>query len=555
MQLQFRCQRKRLASDTNLRAKIMSQNASLNSGQNQHHFLSSSTFLKKLWSAKLLVALLMIIGFLLRAWGTRYGLPYLYHPDEFLIQNSLTMVKTNDLNPHFFGYGSLFFYINAIAYWIYFLVGKMIGLFNTVDDIPYFQMLGMAVGRAFMPSTLLIGRLVSVLLGTLCIPVAYWLGEQLSSRQVGLLSALFVTFSAPIVVHSQFATPNMLTTFLVLLALAIIVRSTSWQPYFAAILMGAVFGFAVASKYNAALLILPIGMTYFLQYGWQTIKKPYPYICMIVAGFSFLAVTPYAILDFSQFWPDTIFHLQYYRVNSHPGMEGNTVSFYLNYLFKQEGILVFLSLIPVIGYIKTRNRTGLILASFALPYTFYISTLAIRNDRTILITLPIFLIMAADALHLAWLWVRKNESPRFRQVSLALLTLFVLFSTTYIIYKTTETNIRKTTPDGREYARQWIETNIPTGSRIGIESYTPFIDPAQYHVNYMPQLADNPPEWYREQEYDLLIFSSGQYARFYIDPERYSEQVAKHETIWESFPELMQFDQNGVTIKVYQVTE
>jgi 4-amino-4-deoxy-L-arabinose transferase-like glycosyltransferase len=465
------------------------------------------------------------------------------------------MVKTNDLNPHFFGYGSLFFYINALAYWIYYLLGRMIGLFGSVTDIPDLQMIGLGVGRSLMPSEIIAGRLVSVLLGTLCIPATYWLGTRLSSRRVGLLAAGFVTFSAPLVYHSQFITPNMLTTFLVLLTLAVLVQSTAWRPHLSSILIGLVFGLAVASKYNAALLAIPCGVAYFLQYGWRVLKRPYPYISLAVSGLTFLAVTPYALLDFTKFWEDTVFHLQYYRVASHPGMEGNTVDFYLNYLLKQEGLVAFLSVLPVIGYIKTRNRTGLILASFAIPYTLYISTLDIRNDRTILITLPILLIMAADVLSSAWQRIVKSDSLRFRQLALASLAAFTILSTTYLIYRTTKVNVNKTTPDAREYARQWIETNIPDGTRIAVESYSPFIDPARYSVAYIPQLALNSPDWYSQQDYDLLVFSSGQFARYYANPDRYSEQVAMYDALWERFPEIMHFDQNGITIRVYQVIE
>lgn len=533
----------------------MSQSAGLFSKHNLLQRFSSDSLVKKHWSTRLMVILLMVSGFVMRVWGIGYGLPYLYHPDEPMVQLALAMIKTNDLNPHFFGYGSLFFYINAIVYWVYSLIGRGIGLFDSTADIPYLQIIGLGVGKALLPSEIIVGRLVSVLLGILCIPVAYWLGAQLSSRRVGLLAALFVTFSPPLVIHSQFITPNMLTTFLVLLTLAVLVRSNTWPPRLAAILIGIVFGCAVASKYNAALLAIPCAMAYFFQYGWKLFKKPDLYVSFVVAGLTFLAVTPYALLDFTKFWEDTVFHLQYYRSASHPGMEGNTVEFYLNYLFKQVGLVVFLGVIPVIGYIKTRNRTGLILASFAIPYTLYISTLDIRNDRTILIALPIFLIMAADVLNNAWQRLVKSNSLHFRRLALALLAAFVILSTGYLIYKTSDANIRKTMPDAREYARQWIEANSPEGTRIAIESYAPFIDPAHYDVNYFSQLTLNSPDWYSQQGYELLVFSSGQFSRYYADPERYAEQVKLYNALWEQFPEVAHFDQNGMTIRVYQVTK
>ncbi|MCB8959120.1 MAG: glycosyltransferase family 39 protein [Ardenticatenales bacterium] len=516
--------------------------------------LAINKLAQKLWSARMLVGL-MVLGLVLRVWGISYGLPYLYHADEPLVQNSLVMVKTNDLNPHFFGYGSLFFYINAIAYWGYFLLGRIIGLFSSVADIPNLEVFGLGIGRSLMPSQIIAGRLVSVIIGTMCIPISYWLGVKLSGRRVGVLSALFVAFSAPLVDHSQYITPNILATFTILLTLAVLVHSANLRPNLASLFIGVALGCAVASKYNAAFLILPLGATFFLQYGWRMIKRPTLYASLAVAVLTFLVVTPYAILDFSNFWTDTIFHLQYYRVNSHPGMEGNTVNYYLSFLVRQTGLLVFLSIFPLIGYIRNRNRTGLILASFALPYIAYIATVDIRNDRTILLVLPILLIMAADALDLTRQRILKSHSLRTRQLALALLTTFVFLSTTYLVYRTAESNIRKTTIDARELARQWIETNVPAGTSVAMESYSPFLSPSKYSLDYFPTLINNSPDWYRQERYDLLVFSSDQYARFYADPDRYAEQVSMYDALWESFPEVKQFELAGTTIRIYQVND
>ncbi len=515
--------------------------------------LSANNRIGKYDSVKIILLALMGLGLGLRVWGIGYGLPYMYHPDEALFQKSLVMLKNSDFNPRFFGYGSLFFYINAIVYWLYYQLGHLLGLFQSISDVPNLQMLGLSVGRSHMPSQIMAGRLASALLGTLCIPVAYWLGIKLSGRGTGLVTAVLIAFSVPLVNHSQFITPNMQTTLLVLLTLVVLIWSDTRHPIVSSILIGLFFGLAIASKYNAAFLIFPIGLTYFWRYGWSLLKKPYLYISGLVTGLTFLVVTPYMVLDFDTFWTDTIFHLQYYRGASHPGMEGNTIRFYLSYLFKQEGAIVFLSVIPVIGYVKSRHRIGLILASFAIPYTLYIFSLNIRNDRTILITLPILLIFAADVLHSAWRRIQSSSSLRVRQVGLASLVTFTTLSTGYLIYMTAQSNITKTTPDNREFARQWIESTIPDGSRIAIESYAPFIDPARYDVIYFHLLTENTPEWYRQQGYNLLVFSGGRFNRYFHMPERYAEQVTLYNALWNSFPELMTFDQNGMTIHVYQV--
>ena len=67
-----------------------------------------ATGLTREWVRWALVGLI-VLGAGLRVWGITFGLPYLYHPDEPLgVSVAINMVKTGDLNPHFFGYGSLF---------------------------------------------------------------------------------------------------------------------------------------------------------------------------------------------------------------------------------------------------------------------------------------------------------------------------------------------------------------------------------------------------------------------------------------------------------------
>jgi len=106
---------------------------------------------------------ILFMAFLLRIWGIDYDLPYIYHPDEpGYIIISQNIFKTGDLNPHFFNYPSLFFYINAFAYIPYYLVGKLIGIFRTPGDIVPPLSLAMGVTRAPMPSAVLLGRFITV---------------------------------------------------------------------------------------------------------------------------------------------------------------------------------------------------------------------------------------------------------------------------------------------------------------------------------------------------------------------------------------------------------
>jgi hypothetical protein len=180
----------------------------------------------------------------------------------------------------------------------------------------------------------------------------------------------------------------------------------------------------------------------------------------------------------------------------------------------------------------------------------YVSALRVRNDRTILFAVPVLLIMAADLLYTIWRRASGSKSlhlKRFGQLGLA---LFASISIFYLAQQSVAQNIAQTTPDAREYARQWIETNVSTETRIAAEAYSPFMDPEQYKVSYFPYLIDNSPAWYVEQGFDLLVLSSGAFGPYYNAPSRYPVEAAAYQAFFDQFPEIARFDQNGWLVRI-----
>lgn len=503
----------------------------------------------------LIIVSIVVLGAGLRLWGITYGLPYLYHPDEPLgVQTALNIVKTGDLNPHFYGYGSLFFYLTAVAYVPYFWLGTVLGVFHSLADIPNLYVVALGVGQTLMPSEMMVARLVSAVLGMLCIVAAYDLGSRLRDRRTGRLAAVFVALSPTIVDHSQLVTPNILATLAVLLTLSALIRLTPYSRWPAYTLVGALFGAALASKYNAAMLVTACLAAFVAVRGRQLLRTPGVYVSGGAAVLAFLVLTPYAVLDAPKFLADTQFHLSYYSTANHPGMEGNTLEFYVTYLLRQEGGLAFIGLLATSVYIWQRSRTGLILAAFAVPYVIYISTLRLRNDRTILIALPILLVMAADLIGLTWNLVARRPASRSRLALQTILIGLIVISSSYQTWRSISLNIQRTTPDGREYARQWLVAHLSPQDKIAAESYTPFLDPATHAVTYLNSLRVHAPDWYVEQGYKWLVLSSDSYGRFFVDPEVYPAEVAQYTSLRDRFPEAQVFDQNGITIRILRVT-
>src|SRR3989304_6108095 len=80
---------------------------------------------------------ILLLGVTLRFWGINFGLPYTYSSDEptYLI-TMLQIIRSGDLNPHWWLYPSLMFYLNVFALLGYWLVGRFFGVFATPADLP-----------------------------------------------------------------------------------------------------------------------------------------------------------------------------------------------------------------------------------------------------------------------------------------------------------------------------------------------------------------------------------------------------------------------------------
>ncbi len=164
-------------------------------------------------SRSLLLAVLMV-ALALRLWGAFYDLPYIYHPDEpHNLRLAQTIFKSGDLNPHWFEYPSLFYYINAAAYVPYYLIGKGLGLFAAPTDLPGAQLIVLGTAYAPLPSVIVLGRLLSIFFGLGVVWLVYLIGRRLAGPWVGLLGALFVAVSSVNVSHSRFMTPDTSVTF------------------------------------------------------------------------------------------------------------------------------------------------------------------------------------------------------------------------------------------------------------------------------------------------------------------------------------------------------
>jgi 4-amino-4-deoxy-L-arabinose transferase-like glycosyltransferase len=145
---------------------------------------------------------------------------------------------------------------------------------------------------------------VNVLLGTLTIPVVWWMGRTWFGRPAGIAAAALLAFSEFHIVLSRCALTDVAFAFFFLLALAAIVSALKHQSILTAILAGLMVGLAWNTKYHGWFALMISGAALFLftwrQKGTDVSRSRYFLLWIIIALVAAACYLPWALYVQSQ---------------------------------------------------------------------------------------------------------------------------------------------------------------------------------------------------------------------------------------------------------------
>jgi Dolichyl-phosphate-mannose-protein mannosyltransferase len=148
--------------------------------------------------------------------------------------------------------------ILTIVYGAWYLIGRLTGEFSGLQDL----LVRIAVERG---DFVVLGRWTSAAFAAAALPGTYLTGRRLFSRDVGLIAALSLATSYPVVFYSHIAAN--LTMLVCISAWALYFGTRIWQngstaAYFAA---GVVVGIGVGTKYYPILLFASVGLAHLFR--------------------------------------------------------------------------------------------------------------------------------------------------------------------------------------------------------------------------------------------------------------------------------------------------
>lgn len=447
---------------------------------------------------------LSLLAAALRVWKADWALPYVPHPDEPAVMNTvLRMLRTNDPNPHFFYYPSLWIYVQAFVGWLHLHWGMARGWYTSAAQLPKTTDIATSV-----PGFFVWGRIAAALAGAATVPALYLIARRIAGPIAGLIAAALLTVNAFHITHSHYIMPDVpseLFTALALIWTLRILDRGAWRDY---LIAGALTGLAAGMKHNAALAAVAIVAAHGLRWRANLLRTLPRLVSAGVATIgSFLVTSPYIILAFPEFRADLGHQLGDYAAGAHGDVTGAwPISYYFNF-YRDSAVGTTAGLLAVWGTIALiRRRDWCVVVLWVLVLAYLIVFLAQGNHwmRNMIATqIPLFALAGVGAADVVQRVQRITPRLVFAPIAAALLLALLLPSSVEAL----QYSRKLQRGDSRVQVLHWIEAHVPPGVQIAAElKPVPGTGEARWvEVNYLPQ---HDLAWYRQQGYAFLIASS-----------------------------------------------
>jgi Dolichyl-phosphate-mannose-protein mannosyltransferase len=390
----------------------------------------------------------LALAAVLAMWGLGFGLPYLFRPDEeVMVGRSVRMVAEHSLDPLFYIYPPLPFYLLACAEGVTSLLGHPLGPASQYDPTTEY----------------LAGRAVSAVALVACTAFVYLTGKAMWGRAAGFLSAMCLALAPVAVRQAHFATPDSVAMALAGAAMWMGRRAASRRPF---LFTGVLCGLAAATKYTAGVVVVfPLVLALYEEDRRGRVLALFGGASLAFGVVFSLAGHPAEYLHGVAFlagrastWNGQLpIGLLYHPTASLPlGLGLGTYGLALG------GVLISL---------LRRQRTDVALLCFLLAFFAVVGFSHEVFYRYVLPAVPALCLLAGSVMRL----VPAVGAQR------ALLLAVALLLQVPSAYVSVATDRLLSEKDTRQQAAEWLLRNAPAGSGLRMNSYwvRPFYDGAQ----------------------------------------------------------------------------
>jgi len=440
-----------------------------------------------------------------------------------------------------FVYPHLLFYLDAVALWI-------AGLFQPAVDLLARLVYGV---HGELPVATLVTRSVTALLGALLPWPVFVTARRVAGEGAAVAGAALAALSPLAVALAHLNLSDVASGFFAALAVAqasaLLDRETR-RDY---LLAGLSAGLAAGAKYPAGLVAVAVAAPWLRR---RLVERRMGWGLLWAAGAAlaaFLATTP-SLLAFPEAafggGADVLFGVRQYADRGWTGVvRGSNSLYYGGQLVAAFGVP---ALVLGVGGLAGLGRRELARLAWLLPFPLLHGALLLGLEMAVERNLlPVLGAVAAVlGCGLAGCWQLLGRLPLPRRARGAVGALLAARVLAWPAWATAAEVIRLARPTTREEAAAWIERNLPPGSFLVQEAYTPGLAPEWRFPARRPRSAARIPlEELEDGAYDFLFLAGGSYNRFLRprnleDPAlehfaaRYRELFARYESVREWRP-------------------
>lgn len=412
------------------------------------------------------------------------------------------------------GGSNISLYADEWIYWIKtnrILASNFVPRADVFDYSPPFIEYISAVVTLVFDGNLSVLRMISVFFGSLTVPVLYLFGMAMYDRKTGLLSALFLCFSAYHILYSRIIMLEALTLFFITAFLCFFWLSQDFNnrkntTY--SIVAGALLGLAIDAKW-ISLFLLPVILTYILWVSRFKLKALMDKKLFIIFIFAFLFFLPLLLsLYYTGVGLSGLMHYIDGKFEKQAGVSFRVSDFPVSELFIRgtkniSGILgygidliisplltdiLFVLFVLVLfsyfrGFLTKEKRTSFLMIPFF--YLFILVLGSAANKHYLLYIFPFYYVMLSHIILMSIREVKKVNSKK------NILNFFIILSALLMLFSYIITGITSSSWDQGDFhpwvksALDYIEKDIIKnryGGDILIGTFTPIVETVSYPV-------------------------------------------------------------------------
>jgi dolichyl-phosphate-mannose-protein mannosyltransferase len=386
---------------------------------------------------------------------------YVFNDEYPIVGNVLTFFRDRTLVPSHFAYPTFFSYLIALPTVIGAAALNVSGILPSVGDIG--ALLNVDSVLAVLPA-----RLTSCTFGILTLLVVFETGRRFYSERVALVAVVLLSFSSLHITYSAYALPDVTMTFFALCSLRFSIAALRTRQKRDVLLASAFAGLTAATKYNGALVLLPVIAVHLLHLSDDrrlTVRHvvfdvPWVSIGLVFVA-AFLIGSPAWLLRPAAFHDAVAYEAVHMRTG-HPGFFGVPYLQQIALLWQWERTFAALILSSLVYAAYKRTPQDLLLFALIVPAFAIIGSWGKQDLHYLLFLYPAFSLLVGRFVVDAVAACPAGRRRLALVCGIAATAVLPLYDSVGAAYKQLRV-------DSRWITAEWIQNNVAEGEAIVLE--------------------------------------------------------------------------------------